>query len=213
MNSLPHNIMEITTFPLDNTHLYQFKKIHTSKTAILFGCGPSLLDYIPPENENEYITFAVKQSIVKINHPTYYLFGDKNERSISYENYILNSKATKFCVCAVRSLPHPAHYSYDECIKFNAIPIMIDSRPFRLDITHNIQQSSSIHVALNIILYMDIRKIILVGCDSSDHVSFIDQRETPGRAIYYQNLWRGFKKTFEFLNVTYITYDKNTFNR
>ncbi len=188
----------------NNVGLLQFEGKHQGRPCIIYSPGPSINKF--RGLKGDFVTIGVKQAIETPYNFDYYFFGDKNERSIKYEDKIRWLNSTKIALCTIDGEPKPALYTPEESRKFGAITANLGNYngcEYSTDIVRgSYRQGSSTHAAINFAIFAGMRDIYLVGCDcsASKDINHIDN----SLCEHYRNVWREFDNYFDFITYTIV---------
>ncbi len=193
---------------LVNKQLLKYEYKFYDREAIIFCPGPSIRKYQPIKNEDRYIKIGVKQAIDFRDDYDFYFFGDKNDRSIDYEDKIRFAKCRKLCLCQINGMDCATLYStYEAKKKFNATPVNLqgfgNGTSYNIDVARvAYRQGTTAHAAINFALFCGIRKIYLVGCDGSISKNLNIDDNTPSE--HHRRIWESFDEYFNFPDIEYI---------
>ncbi|GAF89621.1 unnamed protein product [marine sediment metagenome] len=170
-----------------------FKGIHSGETAILFATGPSLHSFIPMQEKT--INFGVNKIIIKPDiELDYYFFGDN---PYNYFDFIkaADIKKQRFCHILRDGKTLKNQITIEESRELGALSYeMTLGLPFQKDIAvHRLIDHSIVFACLQFMLYTEIQKIYLVGCDAGSVRSFTDQEFTPSPYHGLVEYWKEFK--------------------
>tara|TARA_B110001450_G_C17526068_1_gene442636 strand:- start:94 stop:747 length:654 start_codon:yes stop_codon:yes gene_type:complete len=160
-----------------NKPLEKFKNIHNGKTAILFATGPTIKNYTPLENSEDFIKFGVNSIYDHkniVNDLNYYFYGShyyinsyhkKNvDETCSLKNII--SFASAYEEGRSHKDINRGNISPERAIELKSVPFENNLQSFTNDVSEYATLGHSIiFPAIQIILYMGIKKIYIVGCD------------------------------------------------
>jgi hypothetical protein len=161
-----------------NKSLEQFNNIHKEKTGILFATGPTIKQYKHIENSENFITFGVNTIY---NYPditndlNYYFYGSwyyvAHDHRKNIEKFLVEKKnIISFASAYEEGRSHKdinrGNITPERAIALGSIPFENNLSTFTNDVSKYATFGKSIvFPALQIMLYMGINKIYIVGCD------------------------------------------------
>lgn len=189
-----------------NKPLEKFKNIHKGKIAILFATGPTIKKYKPLENSDKFIKFGVNTIY---NYPEisnsldYYFYGSHyyfhKDHRLNIEKLCSNENIQTFASAYEEGRSHKdinrGNISPERALELKSEPFENNLKTFTNDVSEYATLGHSIiFPALQILLYMGIKKIYLVGCDGG-FTQGVDSGNT--------HLLFWWKKFVEFKNIYY----------
>ena len=189
-----------------NKSLERFKNIHNGKTAILFATGPTIKKYTPLKNSVDFIEFGVNTIY---NYPNitnnlnYYFYGSHyyihNVHRENIHKTCALKNITSFASAYEEGRSHKdinrGNITPERAIELESIPFENNLSTFTNDISEYATLGHSIiFPAIQIILYMGIKKIYIVGCDGGftqgqssgdEHLLFWWRKFVEFKKIYY----------------------------
>ena len=193
-----------------NNKLESLKDKHMGKTAILFATGPSIKNYKPPENSENFLNFGLNTIY---NYPDiankldYYFYGSHyyldHKHKENIEKMCANKKITTFAAAYEEGLSHKdinrGNISPERAIELGSIPFENNLKSFTNDVANYCTMGHSIvFPPLQILLYMGITKVYLVGCDGGftnnsvqsfdPHLMYLWEQFKIFKNIYYPDV-------------------------
>jgi len=163
-----------------NNCLELYSNIHRNKIGIIYGCGPSLnnLDITKLGlKKDDVIHIVMKLALLSSNVPKidYYFFGDKNNKSLLYENKLKDLNCKKFGLIYEGEELNPLCYDLEFCNSVGAIPLSVSYKSgFQLDISkHAFYKSTTFFPCIQFAFYLGLTTIYIVGLDGTNESAFI----------------------------------------